>query len=73
MMNIETHLGMRIKYLRSQKKMSIEELALECSISANYLCELENGKRNPSLNVLDKIAKGLGISMSSLLEGIESF
>ena len=73
MMNIETQLGMRIKYLRSQKKMSIEELALECNISANYLCELENGKRNPSLNVLDKIAKGLGISMSSLLEGIESF
>ena len=73
MMNVETQLGMRIKYLRSQKKMSIEELALECNISANYLCELENGKRNPSLNVLDKIAKGLGISMSSLLEGIESF
>ncbi len=73
MMNVETQLGMRIKYLRNQKKMSIEELALESSISANYLCELENGKRNPSLNVLDKIAKGLGISMSSLLEGIESF
>ena len=72
-MNIQIQLGMRIKYLRNQKKMSIEGLALSCELSSNYLCELENGKRNPSLNVLDKIAKGLGISMSSLLEGIESF
>ena len=72
-MNIQIQLGMRVRYLRNQKHMSIEELALESSVSANYLCELENGKRNPSLNVLDKISRALGITLSSLLEGLETF
>ena len=72
-MNIQIQLGMRVRYLRNQKHMSIEELALESKLSANYLCELENGKRNPSLNVLDKISRALDISLSSLLEGLETF
>ena len=72
-MKIEKQLGKRIKYLRSVKKMTIEELSFECGISKNYLCDLENGKRNPSINILDKISKVFDMSISELLDGIGSF
>ena len=72
-MKIEEQLGMRIRFLRKQKKMSIEDLALECGINRNYLCDLENGKRNPTLRILEKIANGLEISISELTKGLQSF
>ena len=71
-MRIEAQLGMRIRYLRKSKKMSIEDLALECGINRNYLCDLERGIRNPTLQMLDKIANGFGISISELTLGLQS-
>ena len=72
-MRIEEQLGMRIRYLRKTKKMSIEDLALECGINKNYLCDLENGRRNPTLQMLEKIANGFDISISELTKGLQSF
>ena len=72
-MRIEEQLGMRIRYLRKNKKLSIEDLALECGINRNYLCDLENGRRNPTLQMLEKIANGFDISISELTKGLQSF
>ena len=36
-MTVKKQLGMRIRYLRKQRKMSIEDLALESEINRNYL------------------------------------
>ena len=72
-MNINRQLGMRIRYLRKSLKMSIEDLALECGINRNYLCDLENGRRNPTLQMLEKIANGFDISISELTKGLQSF
>ena len=72
-MRIEEQLGMRIRYLRKIKKMSIEDLALECGINRNYLSDLERGKRNPTLQMLEKIANGFEISISELTKGLQSF
>ena len=72
-MKIEQQLGMRIRYLRKKKGLSIEELAFECDINRNYLCDLENGRRNPTLKVLEKISNGLKITISELTKGLESF
>ncbi len=65
-------LGKRIQYLRSNRKMSQEDLALECDINKNYLSDLERGCRNPTVKVLAKIARGLGISLSELFKGVGS-
>ncbi|MCQ2802744.1 MAG: helix-turn-helix domain-containing protein [Bacilli bacterium] len=72
-MNILVQLGMRIRYLRKAKHMSQLDLSLEAGVNKNYISDLEKGRRNPSLLVLEKIAKGLGEDLSSLLKGIESF
>ena len=72
-MRIEEQLGMRIRYLRKRKRLSIEDLALLCEINKNYLCDLENGRRNPTIQMLEKIANGLGITISELTKGLQSF
>ena len=69
-MTINKQLGARIRYLRTQKNMTIEDLALEAEINRNYLCDLERGTRNPTVVILNKIAKALDINLSTLFEGI---
>ena len=70
-MTINKQLGARIRYLRQQKGFSIEDLALEAEINRNYLGDLERGVRNPTLIILNKIAKALDIDMTTLFEGIK--
>ena len=72
-MNINTQLGLRIRYLRKQKGMSQEDLALESGVNKNYLSDLERGERNPTVLVMEKIATALGIDLSTLFKGIQSF
>ncbi len=69
-MTINKQLGARIRYLRQQKNWSMEDLALEAEINRNYLCDLERGSRNPTVNVLNRIAKALDVNLSTLFEGI---
>ena len=69
-MTINKQLGYRIRYLRSQKGLSIEDLALEAEINRNYLGDLERGTRNPTVVILAKIAKALEIDLATLFEGI---
>jgi len=65
-------LGMRIKYLRQQRHWSQLDLALEANINKNYICDLENARRNPSLDILERIADAFGISLAELFRGIET-
>lgn len=65
-------LGMRIRYLRSLRKWSQEDLALEADVNRNYICDLENGRRNPSLEILERISDAFGITLSELFRGIET-
>ena len=71
-LNVEKQLGMRIRYLRMQKKWSQEDLALAADINKNYLSDLERGMRNPTLKVMEKIANALEITIEELLKGIQS-
>lgn len=72
-LSIYTQLGKRIIYLRKLKKMSQLDLALDAEINKNYLSDLERGRRNPSLMILNRIAIALDITMSDLLQGIQDF
>lgn len=72
-MDSNKQLGMRIKYLRSLKHWSQEDLALEADINKNYLSDLERGQRNPTVKILEKIAKAFNISLSELFKGIQTF
>ena len=69
-MTVSVQLGMRIRYLRIQKKLSQEDLSLQAGVSKNYLSDLECGRRNPTLKILKRIARGLAIDLSTLFMGV---
>ena len=71
-MKAQEQLGMRIRFLRQNRKWSQEDLALNANVNKNYICDLENGRRNPSLDILERISVGLGVSLEELFKGIES-
>lgn len=70
-MDINKKLGQRIRLLRQARNWSILELALNADINPNYLGDLENGRRNPTLKVLHKISSALYISLSTLFLNID--
>ncbi len=71
-MKAQTQLGMRIRFLRKRLGWSQEDLALEANVNKNYISDLENGRRNPSLDILERIAKALNITLSELFRGVET-
>ncbi len=47
--------------------MAREYLALECDITTKHLFMIEHGMASASLDVLDKISRGTGMSVAELL------
>ena len=72
-MNTNKELGMRIRYLRESKKMTLEDLAFDAEMNKNYLSDLERGNRNPTVVILTRISKALGISLEELFKGIRTY
>jgi len=66
---ILTKLGARIKQLREERGLEQKAFAFDCEIGRTQLYMIENGKTNPRLSTLLKIAKGLEISVDELLRG----
>lgn len=60
-------LGLKIKKLRNNLKLSQEQLAYKCSFDRTYISMLERGKRNPSYLNLLKLCTGLEIEIYQLL------
>ena len=63
----EKQLGEKIKKLRNDKGLSQEKFALLIDMDRTYFATVEMGKRNVSLHNIEKIANGLGISLTFLL------
>ena len=63
-------LGQRIRKFRSQRHWSQEEFADICQINRSYMGRIERGELNLTLDSLEKLAKGLGMTVSALLKGI---
>lgn len=72
-MTVNKQLGMRIAYLRKKHGWSQEELSFRSGIHKNYLSDLENGRRNPSLKIIEHLAKAFEVTLFDLFLGIEGF
>lgn len=71
-MTLLQQLGKRIVYLRSEKGWSQLTLSVEANVNRNYLSDLERGRRNPTLKVLEKLAFALSIDLATLFKGIKA-
>ena len=61
-------LGLNIKQLREAKGVDQKSFAFDCEIGRTQLYMIENGKTNPRLSTLMKIANGLDVSVDQLLK-----
>jgi XRE family transcriptional regulator, regulator of sulfur utilization len=55
------NIGETIKVLRTKKKLRQKDLAARCGLSQNYLSQIENGHRKPTLDSLESISSVLDI------------
>ena len=62
--------GKRVRELRMKRKLSQEKLAELSGLHHNYVGSVERGQRNVSLINIVKIARGLSVTPSTLLESI---
>lgn len=66
-MTLKQILAMNVKYYRYKMGFSQEKFCNTFNYSRTYINEVENAKRNPSLEWLEQIAKNFKISINELL------
>lgn len=65
--------GKAVRTIRQNKKISQEELADLCGLHRTYISDIELGKRNVSLENIDKIANALQVKKSELFVEVEHY
>lgn len=64
----DSRVGEKIKMLREQLELSVDDLATRCECSAELIEQLEAGDVPPSLAPLVKITRALGVRLGTLLD-----
>ena len=57
-------IGKKIKTLREERDWTQGKLATKAGISPSYIPDLENGKKCPSVEILNEICFAFGISLA---------
>ena len=70
-MNIQEEFGICIRELRQIQGLSQEKCALKINMDRTYYASVESGHRNISLINMEKISKGLEVSLSQIFRMIE--
>lgn len=60
-MNVQ--IGQLLKDLRDERGWSLREFGLIVGMNKTYLGDIELGKRNPTMNPLEKIVAGYGLTV----------
>ncbi len=60
------NIGERIFTLRKSKNISIYKISQETGISQNHIRDIEQGRRNPSVDTISRLIVPLGISLAEL-------
>ena len=67
-MDVRKVVGKNLAKIRKEKGFSQESLAFECDLHRTYISGIERGIRNPTVTILDKIAKALKISPAKFFD-----
>lgn len=69
---IQKSFGMAIREYRNELGISQEKFALQIGMDRTYYASVELGKRNISIQNIEKIAIGLGVTISEIFIKIEN-
>jgi transcriptional regulator with XRE-family HTH domain len=68
-MNSEAQkLGNNLKRIRTQKGISQGDIGRLLEVDKGFISNIENGKTNPTLTTIAKLAKAIGVSTNELLK-----
>lgn len=65
--DIRQRLARNLRKLRQDAGLSQEAFADHAGIHRTYISDLERGARNPTITVVEKLARGLDVTASDLL------
>lgn len=68
MEQMSRNIGYQLKKIRQQRSLSLDDVAKATNVSKAQLAQIEKGEANPTVSTIWKIAAGLHISFSSLLQ-----
>jgi transcriptional regulator with XRE-family HTH domain len=66
--DIQKRLAKNLKRLRQERGLSQEKFAFEVDIHRTYISDLERGARNPTITLIEKLAKYLRVPVGDLLD-----
>lgn len=66
--NINVRFGKRISKLRREQNISQEDFAFSCNVHRTYIGAIERGEKSPTLNTIEKLAKGLNVPLIELFQ-----
>ena len=70
-MDIKIKVGQRIKELRKTILLSQESLANKADVDRTYVTDVENGRRNVSVEILDRLINALDVTVSEFFNAKE--
>lgn len=62
--------GKAVRKIRKKQKISQEEFADKCGLHRTYISDVELGKRNVSLENIERIANALGMTLSEFFNNV---
>lgn len=65
---ISEQLGKNMKRIRAKRKMSQGDIARVLDVDRGYISNIENGKKNPTIATIQKLANALRVSADELLK-----
>jgi len=67
-MDVRRRVGLNLKKLREEQGYSQESFADHCGLHRTYISGIERGVRNPTVVILDKLARALKVQAGQLLD-----
>lgn len=61
----------KLRDLRLERGITQERLAFLAQLHPTYISMLENGRKSPTVDALERIARALEVKISSIFAGVE--
>ena len=68
MTNESSKLGKNLKRIRTAKDITQGDIVRKLGLGRGFISNIENGKANPTLSTITKIAKAIGVSVGELMK-----
>jgi len=68
MTNESSKFGKNLKRIRTAKGITQGDIVRKLGLGRGFISNIENGKANPTLSTITKIAKAIGVSSDELLK-----